>query len=65
MTKKGFYNFRFFDGISDKLQSNRLIRIKGDRIAGIDDPEAKKSFPDYEWINLNGLSLMLRVLLTY
>ncbi|MCD6586231.1 MAG: amidohydrolase family protein [Desulfobacteraceae bacterium] len=58
MTQKGFYNFRFFDGISDKLQSNRLIRIKGDRIAGIDDPEAKKSFSDYEWINLNGLTLL-------
>jgi hypothetical protein len=48
MTKKGFYNFRFFDGISNKLQSNQVIRINGDRIAGIDDPEVKKSFPDKE-----------------
>ncbi|MBC2717794.1 MAG: amidohydrolase family protein [Desulfobacteraceae bacterium] len=58
MTQKGFYNFRFFDGISDKLQSNRVIRFNGERIAGIDDPWAKKSFPDYEWINLNGLTVL-------
>ena len=58
MTKKGFYNFQFFDGIADKLQSNRVIRFKGERIAGIDDLAAKKSFPDYEWINLNGLTVL-------
>ena len=58
MTKKGFYNFRLFDGISDKLQSNRIIRIKEERIAGVDDSEAKKSFHDYKWINLNGLTIL-------
>jgi len=58
MAQKGFFNFQLFDGISNKLRANRIILINGDRITGIDDSAAKKQFSGYEWVDLNGLTLL-------
>jgi imidazolonepropionase-like amidohydrolase len=58
MRKKGFFNFRFFDGISDGLLSDRIIRVHDDRIAGVEELSAKDKYSDYEWTDLNGLTLM-------
>ena len=56
--KCGFFNFRLFDGLSDEIQTNRIIRVDGERIAGIHDLSDKENFPEYEWIDLNGFTLM-------
>ena len=58
MRKKGFFNFLLFDGISEKLLSDRIVRIHDDRIAGVEELSAKDKYPDYEWTDLNGLTLM-------
>ena len=58
MRKKGFFNFRLFDGISDGLLSDRIVRVNDDRIAGVEELSAKDKYPDYEWTDLNGLTLM-------
>jgi imidazolonepropionase-like amidohydrolase len=56
--KKGFYNLNLFDGISDEIITDRMIRIIGDRIAGMEDLSQKTNFPDYEWTDLKGYTLM-------
>jgi imidazolonepropionase-like amidohydrolase len=56
--KKVFYNLRLFDGIKDKLQDKKFILVEGDKIAGIEDESAKGRYKEYEFINLNGLTLL-------
>ncbi|MGB9499160.1 MAG: hypothetical protein ACKVE4_05290 [Dissulfuribacterales bacterium] len=56
--KKGFFNFRLFDGTSDEIFTNRLIRVNDDRIIGIGDLAEKIKYPEYEWMDLNGCTLM-------
>lgn len=42
--QKGFYNLNLFDGISDEVITGKIIRIIGDRIAGMEDLSQKKTF---------------------
>ena len=58
MRKKGFFNFRLFDGISDGILSDRIIRVHDDRIAGVEKLSDKDKYSDYDWTDLNGLTLM-------
>ena len=58
MRKRGFYNFRLFDGVSDGISTNRIIRVNGDRIEGVDNLVEREQYPEYEWIDLSGWTLM-------
>ena len=56
--KRGFYNFKLFDGISENLQSDKIIRIDGERVEGVDPAEKMRFYTDYQWIDLNGLTML-------
>jgi imidazolonepropionase-like amidohydrolase len=56
--KRGFYNFKLFDGISDGLQADKSVRVINGIIAGIDDPDDHEHHPGYEWIDLKGQTLL-------
>ncbi len=58
MKKRGFFNFKLFDGISDEIFTNRIIRVNNDRIVGIGDLAEKMKYSEYEWTDLNGCTLM-------
>lgn len=56
--KKFFHNFRLFDGVSDELQDSRILIVDEDRIAGIDMAESKRQYPEYESVDLEGLTML-------
>lgn len=56
--KRGFYNCKLFDGISDALQTGKSVRVIDGIIAGIDDPDDHEHHPGYEWIDLKGRTLL-------
>lgn len=56
--KRCFIGFKLFDGISEVLQSNKMIRVRGDRIESVGSLEKKNIPADYETVDLNGFTLM-------
>ncbi len=56
--KRGFYNLKLFDGISDGLQTGKAVRVINGIIAGIDESDDHENHPGYEWIDLKGRTLL-------
>lgn len=56
--KRGFYNFKLFDGISDGLQAGKSVRVINGIITCIDDSDDHDHHPGYEWIDLKGCTLL-------
>lgn len=56
--KKGYYNLNLFDGVSDQLQSDKIVRVSGERIEGVDSAEKMSFYPDYQWTDLKGMTVL-------
>ena len=57
MTEKLFLNFRLFDGLQNKLQERKAIRVVNHRIEEVVDQE-EDVIPGIETIDLKGLTLL-------
>jgi len=58
MAKKCFHNFSLFDGLTDGLQTGKIILVSNDTIEKIEDMEAFENYPEYEHVDLDGLTLL-------
>jgi imidazolonepropionase-like amidohydrolase len=58
MTQKCFHNFSLFDGLTDELQTGKIILVRNDSIEKIEEIEAIEHYPKYERVDLDGLTLL-------
>ncbi len=56
--KKALYNFLLFNGKEDLLQAERVLLIDGEQIAAIETGWDSDNYPEYEPVDLGGMTLI-------
>jgi len=56
--KIAFHNFMLFDGISNRLQKNRILLVKGDKIEAVEHSGDLSQLNQYKVVDLKGRTLL-------
>lgn len=58
MEKKCYQNMNLFDGRTPRLLNDKIVLTSGEKIEAVEDRSNQSKFPEYEVVDMGGLTMM-------